>query len=74
MKFNVGNPVWIREDGRKVTYRLDDQFGWRQTTHPDGTVEVHKAPLDAIDAIDAWVPWNSEPPALDEVLWVLVEE
>jgi len=74
MRFDVGNPEWLRDDGRKVTYRCDEEFGWRQTTHPDGTVMVHKAPLDAIDAVmGMWEPWANEPP-IDESLWEPVPE
>ena len=69
MKFNVGNPEWRKEDGRVVTYRCDEEFGWRQTVYPDGAVEVHKAPLAAIDAVmGMWAPWNNEP-LIDESLW-----
>lgn len=73
-KFNVGNPEWPRMDGRVVTYRCDEEYGWRQTTHSDGRVEIHRAPLDIIDSVGSgWEPWSDEP-TIDESRWEPVDQ
>ena len=71
--FDVGNPEFPFPGGTR-TYRMDEAFAWRRTAYTDGTVEVHRCPIDVIDKASSslWEPWNDPPPPLDEAHWLRV--